>query len=362
VGAEALLRWRRPDGAVVYPDDFIPAAESAGFVTEITIRMLEPLVDDMVRIRALGQPLVMSFNASARDFDDDRFVNALLRMLDDGRLASGEIQVEVTESAALCGSRALLDRLGRLRDRGIGVVMDDFGAGYATIESLAYLPFSSVKLDNGTVRRMRASDKDANIVESSIRLVHRLGLDVIAEGVETEATYRHLQNAGCSQAQGFWIGRPSPLDTFLALAGSGMRWPEGVLGLVHMAILDHLEWRKCLIDTLLQLHQARLPPSEDDVRHCEIDAADCRLGRWYDGPGRELAGLPAFAALGTVHGALHACASRIVELMRAGTPFDRIEPALRELSDHSVGVIASLQALELAVLDRNHAQAPHRHP
>jgi EAL domain-containing protein (putative c-di-GMP-specific phosphodiesterase class I) len=357
-GAEALLRWRKPDGSMVYPNEFIPIAESTGFINEITIGMLDRLVEDLALIRAVGEPLSVALNASARDFEDDRFVDVLLTLVDAGQISARDIQVEVTESAALSANAALLARLERLRARGIGLAMDDFGAGYASIDSLSHLPFSSVKLDNGVVRRMGASDKDANIVQSSVRMAHRLGLEVIAEGVETEIAYRQLQSAGCSHAQGYWIGRPMPLDDFLALASAGVRWPEGVLGLVYMATLDHLEWRKRMIDKLLLMHQEGLGMSDEEARRCEVDAADCRLGRWYHGAGRQLSGLPEYDELGSVHTALHACARRIVVVMRTGAAFSEAVPLFRELSGLSVGVIGSLQSLELAVLERNLANLP----
>ena len=141
-GAEALLRWRRPDGSMIYPNEFIPVAESTGFITEVTIRMLERLVVDIARIRPVETGLVVSFNASARDFEDHRFVTALFRLFDRGQLAAEEIEVEVTESAALGGKAGLVEQLLQLRNRRVALAMDDFGAGYASIDALSRLPFT----------------------------------------------------------------------------------------------------------------------------------------------------------------------------------------------------------------------------
>lgn len=351
-GAEALLRWRRADGSMVYPNEFIPVAEATGFITEITIRMLEQLAVDVARIGSIGTDLVVSFNTSARDFEDHRFVTALVRLFDRGRLAPEAIEVEVTESAALSGKPALVEKLLQLRKRRVALAMDDFGAGYASIDALSRLPFTSLKIDNGVVRRMHASEKDARIVSSNIRMAHILGLDVVAEGVETEITYHELQQAGCSHAQGYWIGRPMPLEGFLAFVASGKSWPDGMTGLVHMATLDHLEWRKFLIGKLLLSKQLHLPLSGDDVRRCQIPATECRLGRWYDGPGRVLARMPEYSELGKAHRALHAQAKHILELLGPEATLAQIASAIRELSENSTSVIARLQALEQAILIR----------
>jgi len=356
-GAEALLRWRRPDGSMVYPNEFIPVVESTGFITEITIRMLERLVVDIARIRSVETGLVVSFNASARDFEDRRFVTALFRLFDSGRLASEEIEVEVTESAALAGKAELVEQLLQLRNRRVALAMDDFGAGYASIDALSCLPFTSLKLDNGVVRRMHASEKDAWIVNSNIRMAHTLGFDVVAEGVETEITYRELQQAGCSHAQGYWIARPMPLEDFLAFAASGQSWPDGEIGLIHMAILDHLEWRKFLINKLVLSRQLHLPLSKEDARRCQLAATDCRLGRWYDGPGRRLAGTAEYTELGKAHTALHACAKHMFELSKARTTPEQLGSAIRELSEHSVSIVARLQALEQVTPRRPRANA-----
>ena len=345
-GAEALLRWRRPDGSMVYPNEFIPVSESTGFITEITIRMLKRLAADVARIRSVGSDLVVSFNASARDFEDHRFVTALFHVLDRGQLDPEGIEVEVTESAALSGNIGLVEQLLRLRNRRVALAMDDFGAGYANIDALSRLPFTSLKLDNGVVRRMHASDKDAQIVSSNFRMAHNLGFDVVAEGVETELTYYTLQQVGCSHAQGYWIGRPMPLEDFLVFVASGQRWPGSATGLVHMATIDHLEWRKLIIDKLVLSKRLRLSLSEEDIRRCQLPPTECRLGRWYNGSGRQLAGTAEYSELGRVHNALHACAKRIFDLSKAGTTNAQLVSAIRELSEDSIRVVVGLQALE----------------
>ncbi|MBI2895563.1 MAG: EAL domain-containing protein [Deltaproteobacteria bacterium] len=351
-GAEALIRWRRGDGSIVPPAAFIPLAESSGFITEITLGMLDELVADLAILHAVDRGLVVSFNASARDFEERRLVDSLVRLLDGGLLPAGGVEVELTESAVLAAGPPLVERLDVLRKRGVSLAMDDFGTGYSSIDTLSRLPFTTLKVDQGIVGRMQESAKDATIVESSIRLAHCLGLDIVAEGIETEAVFLRLQAAGCSVGQGFWMGRPMPLDDLVALLRSGRRWPAGAIGLVHMAMLDHLEWRKALVDALLSAEPGGNPPPPDAFSRFDIEPTECRLGRWYKGPAKELAGIAAFAELEEPHDALHACGKRIVSASLRGVRFHDLVSEMRDLTRHSTRIIGLLQELEHAVLER----------
>lgn len=178
---------------------------------------------------------------------------------------------------------------------------------------------------------------------------HLLGLDIVAEGIETESSFLHLQAAGCSVGQGYWMGRPVPLERLIELLRGGKRWPAGALGLVHMATLDHLEWRKALIDALLAGGERG---RADALDHLETDPNECRLGRWYRGPGRSLVDLPAFRDLDAPHVALHDCATRIIAAWRGGARVADLLPGMRRLTEHSTRIIAQLQELEHAVLTR----------
>jgi len=351
-GAEALLRWRRPDGTLAAPGTFIPLAEETGFITEITLDMLDELVSDAEVLREVDRDIVVSFNASARDFEDDRFVEKVVGLLDAGLLVASGLEIELTESAVLAAGPPLVARLGVLRSRGVALAMDDFGAGWSSMDTLSKLPFTTLKVDQGIVRRMLDSAKDATIVESSIRLAHCLGLDIVAEGIETEALFNRLQAVGCSIGQGYWMGRPMPLDDLIALVRSGRRWPAGALGLVHLAMMDHLEWRKALVDALLEGQPGSGAPSRPAFGRLAIEPTDCRLGRWYYGAGRQLDWLPAFGALEASHTALHECGRRIVRAAEAGARFDELVPEMRELTLHSTNIVGLLQELEHAVLSR----------
>ena len=178
---------------------------------------------------------------------------------------------------------------------------------------------------------------------------HRIGLEIVAEGIETESSFLRLQAAGCTTAQGYWIARPMPLESYIELLQGGRRWPAGAIGLVHMATLDHLEWRRALIDALLSNGEQVRPAS---LRRFEIDPRECRLGRWYRGAGRELARGTAYRELDVSHVALHDCARRIIEAFNAGATITDLLPLMRHLTERSTQIIGLLQELEHEVLSR----------
>ncbi len=349
-GAEVLARLRRHDGSIVPPGEFIPVAETSGLITLLTLNLFRRLVDDLELIRAKDAHLTVSFNASAQDFSGPALSEVLLGALDSSRVHPGEIEVELTETAALKAGPEVLRSLETLRRRGIMLAMDDFGTGYSSIDTLSRLPFSALKVDQGVVSRMRTSPKDATIVESSIRLAHRLHLDVVAEGIETECTFHALQRAGCAIAQGYWIARPMPLGQFLTFVKSAPQWTAGTVAFLQLAMLDHIEWRKALVDFLLQTSGCCRPLVAAAARRFEAESTDCRLGRWYYGPGRAFARHREFAALDAPHAALHACAKRIAARALDGAGSFELAPMMRELTQYSALIVELLEHLEDAVL------------
>lgn len=348
-GAEALLRWVLPSGEVVPPASFIPLAESTGFITEITLSMFPKLLADMMCIDAVARGLVISFNASRHDFADDRLTRAIWTALERGLVPLAQLEVELTESAALASGEEVVHRLEVLREAGALLAMDDFGTGFSSIDSLSTLPFTTIKIDQGIVGRMAECPKDAAIVESSVRLGHMLGLDVVAEGVETEASYLHLQAAGCATAQGYWMSKPLPLDRFLELLREGRRWPADPVGLVHMAMLDHIAWRKSLIDMVL--YSRRLHTTEGAPK-VELDEHHCGLGQWYFGRGQAYARRPSYAAIEAPHHRLHAIGERLCDAVRAGARGSAVLALMRELSAESLEIICALQNLESDLLEQ----------
>jgi EAL domain-containing protein (putative c-di-GMP-specific phosphodiesterase class I) len=346
VGAEALIRWVRPDGSMLPPSEFIPLAERSPLIKEITSHIFPKLITDLMALREV-EPLPISFNVSARDFEDMVFARQILESVKKHRVAPESIEIEITETEALAGGDHLMNNISILCEAGIGLSMDDYGTGYSSIDTLSKWPFTTIKLDQGIISRMLGSNKNAAIVRSSIRLGHELKINVVAEGVETEGQYQFLLEAGCKMVQGYLISKPLSLDQFIAFRRQESLWSCFPIGLVHMAIIDHVEWRRQIVSYVTK--HANLPPdspSRQSTGYPELSIGECALGKWYFGEGRIFSNHAAFPALDIPHRELHHVGSRLVERVKAGAQLDEIIPLLKDLSWYSVAVLGLLETLE----------------
>lgn len=346
IGAEALMRWLKPDGTVIPPDRFIPLAEQSTLITQMTRHMFPKLVNDLMVLMDVDS-LSLSFNASARDFEDDRFTRLILDTLETSQLPAQALQVELTETAALEAGDRIKQHILPLRHAGLGLAMDDFGKGYSSLDTLSQWPFTSIKLDQGIVSRMMESDKSATIVESSIRMAHELGISVIAEGVETNQQYHRLLEAGCTKIQGYWISKPLPLDQYIAFVEEDIRWSGLPIGLIHMATIDHVQWRKQLVSELVKV--AAYPKDSMHRKYMSLPALsckECRLGHWYYGAGQLFKERQAFRELEEPHCKFHESGRLLAQLVEDGAAIEDLTLHLRELSELSMEVLSQLQMLE----------------
>lgn len=212
VGVEALVRWTHPDVGPVPPLEFIPLAEESDLIHRVTEWVLETALRQHKAWSALGLSLTVAVNLSARsigDYDIGRLITAACAQ---AGVSPNCLILEVTESAAMGDVDRSMDILTRLRLRGIGLAIDDFGTGYSSLVQLQRLPFSEVKIDKSFVIDCATSKDKAVIVGAIIDLAHRLGLRVVAEGVETSEALRLLVDAGCDAGQGYLFARPLPAD------------------------------------------------------------------------------------------------------------------------------------------------------
>lgn len=216
VGAEALVRWRRRDGQVLPAAMFIPVAEQAGLLRPLTLQLFPQLVNDLAG-SGLEHLFRISFNVSSCDLEERTLTALILEAVASGRLPPTALELEITETQALQAAPCVLHNVQALTGAGIGLAMDDYGIGYSSIDTLSQWPFTSIKLDQGIVERMLDSPKNATIVRSSIRLGHELGMEVVAEGVETIAEAEHLLGLGCIIGQGYHLGMPLPTEATHAL-------------------------------------------------------------------------------------------------------------------------------------------------
>jgi diguanylate cyclase (GGDEF)-like protein/PAS domain S-box-containing protein len=220
VGAEALVRWPQADGSFIPPSEFIPLAEESGLIVPLGQRVLAQALALLARWRddpALSR-LRLAINISARQFAQPDFANGLLQALRQAGVSPQRLEVEITESVLLGDIEQARRVLQTLDRHGLSLAIDDFGTGYSSLAYLAELPFDVIKIDQRFVARLQQHDRrDEAIVTSVIVLGRRLGMTVLAEGVETPAQAQYLLEHGCHQLQGYLYGRPMPVEAFEAL-------------------------------------------------------------------------------------------------------------------------------------------------
>ncbi len=215
IGVEALARWLHPQRGWVSPEDFVHVAEETGLIKQLTDNVLEMSIEQMSRLRDHGHHLGLAVNLSTHDLLDELLADRVLRRLDQHQMDPALLTLEITESSLLIDAPRARTTIDRLNRAGIRLSVDDFGTGYSSLSYLRRLPVSELKIDRSFVSNLLLEDQDEVIVKSIIDLGHNLGMQVVAEGVETDEVMNRLRGFGCDVAQGFGICRPIPFDQFL---------------------------------------------------------------------------------------------------------------------------------------------------
>ncbi len=218
IGAEALIRWHSPYRDEPSPADFIPVAEETGMMLELGRWVIRRACADIRRLHALDLPPTfrrISINVSAIQFNHPEFVGSLFADIDEAGIDAHWIALELTESTLIRNPRAAAARMALLRARGVEIAVDDFGTGYSSLAYLSRLPVGSIKIDQTFVRDLESNVGNRAIVETIIALGRALEIDLVAEGVETEAERASLEALGCRNYQGFLFGRPKPLEDLI---------------------------------------------------------------------------------------------------------------------------------------------------
>jgi len=211
VGVEALARWPHPTHGFVPPDQFIPLAEGMGLIGALTDWVLDTAIRQCRVWRDAGHALVVAVNLSAATLHDARLPTTISRLLRVHGVPAGSLRLEVTESALMADPARAGVVLAGLAEVGVGISVDDYGTGYSSLSYLKRLPVDELKIDRAFVRSLTTDEADRIIVASTIGLGHSLGLTVVAEGVEDEATWTSLAALGCDAVQGYHLGRPMPV-------------------------------------------------------------------------------------------------------------------------------------------------------
>jgi diguanylate cyclase (GGDEF)-like protein len=216
VGVEVLVRWRHPRRGLVMPDEFIPMGEETGLIKPLSRWVLEAAIRQCGAWRNDGRAVPIAVNLSMRDLHDTQLPDTIEQLLTRWQVAAHLLHVEITESTLMADPDRARTTVARLSALGVRIAIDDFGTGYSSLAYLKKLAVDELKIDRSFVSEMRTDASDRAIVRSTIDLAHNLGLRVVAEGVEDAATWRLLSRLGCDEAQGYYLGRPTPADGDIA--------------------------------------------------------------------------------------------------------------------------------------------------
>ncbi len=220
VGAEALVRWIRSDGAMVMPGQFIDVVERSGFITKIDFCMLEQVMAYLEEAIAAGEEVVpISVNFSRRHNEFEMFVPSIYKRLDTYKVPSEMLEAELTESVFLSDYNSLSENIHKMRARGVKISIDDFGSGYSSLNLLPRVSVDIIKLDKQFLDNTLHSDQEEKaliVVKYLIKMLKHLGFTVLAEGVETKEQVEMLKKADCDLVQGYYYAKPMPIQEFRA--------------------------------------------------------------------------------------------------------------------------------------------------
>jgi diguanylate cyclase len=217
VGLEALARWRHPSRGLIGPGEFVAIAEQAGLGSALTRRMLDLALTQLKIWRESGLDIHVAVNTTMTDLQDTRFPAEIAAELAAHGVPPAALMLEVTENMVLADPVRVGDVLAQLGELGLGLSLDDFGTGYSSLTRLKALPVGEVKIDRSFVSNMTSDPVDTAIVQATIRLAHTIGMRVVAEGVEDEATWRLLATERCDLIQGYTLSKPLPAAELDAL-------------------------------------------------------------------------------------------------------------------------------------------------
>ena len=227
---EALVRWEHPERGLVMPGDFIGLAEESGLIVELGDRVLELACTQAAawhRERPDGPPIGISVNISARQLVDPALPARVRRFLREADLQPVCLSLEITETTLVDDMDIPHGTFSRIKELGVGLVLDDFGTGFSSLGYLRRFPFDTLKIDRSFIERIGSEPADAAIVSGVTGIAAALGLEVVAEGVETEGQLDTVASLGCQFAQGYLFARPLPPDRLAELLHSpALPWAD----------------------------------------------------------------------------------------------------------------------------------------
>lgn len=215
IGAEALTRWIKPDGTVVYPDQFIPILESTGHIVELDLYIFEQVAQFLQRNAQAGHRLLpIAVNASAVLAREDAPTQEYSEILEKHNISARMLEIELTETAVVSEYDRVKRLLSSFQSDGMQTSLDDFGAGGSLLNNMVDIPVNTIKLDKLFLTRCSSNARGTDFLREIVHLVKRLGYNVICEGIETEEQVQLLRSLDCDGAQGFWFSKAIPAEEF----------------------------------------------------------------------------------------------------------------------------------------------------
>jgi EAL domain-containing protein (putative c-di-GMP-specific phosphodiesterase class I) len=211
------VRWQHPERGFIPPNEFIPIAERTGLIKPLSRYVLAAAVRQCEAWNAVGLDLHVAVNLTIPDLLDEELPDRIAGLLAEAGVRPEQLELEITESTILADPFRVLQVLNRLDGMGLRLAIDDFGTGYSSLAYLKRLPVRTIKIDRSFVMGMADDSSDATIVHSTIELGRNLGLEVVAEGVESQEVWDALRKQGCSLAQGYFLSKPAPAEELAQL-------------------------------------------------------------------------------------------------------------------------------------------------
>ena len=215
IGAEALVRWEKPDGTILYPDQFIPILENSGRIVELDLYMLEQVAAFLERNAKAGRKLIpIAVNASVLLAKDLRNAETYSKILADHHINAALLEIELTETAAVSEFDCVKRLFACFQEKNMQTSLDDFGAGYSLLNSVVDIPINTVKLDRSFLTRCTTNQRGLYFLQEIVNMVKGLGYQVICEGIETKDQVDLMRSLGCDAAQGFWFSKAISAEAF----------------------------------------------------------------------------------------------------------------------------------------------------
>ncbi|MBS1191028.1 MAG: diguanylate cyclase/phosphodiesterase with sensor(s) [Rhodocyclaceae bacterium] len=349
LGFEGLIRWLHPEHGLLAPSEFLPAAEGTEFDVAIGRWVLAEGVRQLAAWRRAGLPQGLSLNISAGHLLFAGFADELAGILAaHPELGPHALEIEILETAAIEDLEVAIAVFDRCHELGVDIALDDFGTGHASLSFFRRLPVDTLKIDQVFVQSILGDPEDLAVVESVVGLTRAFRRKLVAEGVESVEIGMLLLSLGCNVGQGYGIARPMPAEEvpgWVAGFVPDRNWSFPVTEFapddlpLFMAELEHRSWVRRMGEWLDENPGTPSPPTLDGHR--------CRLGQWYEGPGKSRYGrFPPFVAAGAIHEAAHRLGRELVQLCAEGRREEarRRFAELAALRDQLVEELANLQA------------------